>query len=430
MIEIRKTMKGQKNMKKFLAIALALCMVFALAACGQTAAPAASEAPAESAAPEAKEPIKLTVWVGDNYPAVTEKMIESFKAAYPDETFDITIGIESESTCKDTILTDPEAAADVFTFADDQLNELVNAGAIQKVEMNVDTITAANTAGAIAAASVDGTLYAYPMSASNGYFLFYDSNFFTEEDVQSLNNMCEKAAAEGKSVGMQFGADGGWYLYSFFKGAGLNMAVNEDGVTNSCDWNNETGVAVCQGILDLVATGAFIADATSNLVSGAADGSVVALVDGTWDSGAIQEAFGDGYACVKLPTFNVNGEAVQMSSFAGYKLIGVNPHSANVGWAMLLAEWLTNEENQVLRFEDQGDGPSNVNAAASDAVAANPALAALAAQSEFATVQRVGGNYWTNAATLGTILSNGNPDGTPLNELLDTAVAGITAPVE
>lgn len=417
-------------MKKFLAIALALCMVFALAACGQTAAPAASEAPAESAAPEAKEPIKLTVWVGDNYPAVTEKMIESFKAAYPDETFDITIGIESESTCKDTILTDPEAAADVFTFADDQLNELVNAGAIQKVEMNVDTITAANTAGAIAAASVDGTLYAYPMSASNGYFLFYDSNFFTEEDVQSLNTMCEKAAAEGKSVGMQFGADGGWYLYSFFKGAGLNMAVNEDGVTNSCDWNNETGVAVCQGILDLVATGAFIADATSNLVSGAADGSVVALVDGTWDSGAIQEAFGDGYACVKLPTFNVNGEAVQMSSFAGYKLIGVNPHSANVGWAMLLAEWLTNEENQVLRFEDQGDGPSNVNAAASDAVAANPALAALAAQSEFATVQRVGGNYWTNAATLGTILSNGNPDGTPLNELLDTAVAGITAPVE
>ena len=189
MIEIRKTMKGQKNMKKFLAIALALCMVFALAACGQTAAPAASEAPAESAAPEAKEPIKLTVWVGDNYPAVTEKMIESFKAAYPDETFDITIGIESESTCKDTILTDPEAAADVFTFADDQLNELVNAGAIQKVEMNVDTITAANTAGAIAAASVDGALYAYPMSASNGYFLFYDSNFFTEEDVQSLNTM-------------------------------------------------------------------------------------------------------------------------------------------------------------------------------------------------------------------------------------------------
>ena len=35
-------------MKKILALVLALCMVFALAACGETAAPAASEAPAEA----------------------------------------------------------------------------------------------------------------------------------------------------------------------------------------------------------------------------------------------------------------------------------------------------------------------------------------------------------------------------------------------
>ena len=39
-----------KNLKKFLALALALAMVFALAACGEPA-PAASETPDESAAP-------------------------------------------------------------------------------------------------------------------------------------------------------------------------------------------------------------------------------------------------------------------------------------------------------------------------------------------------------------------------------------------
>ena len=47
---------GGQNMKKLLAMALALCMVFALCACGQSAAPAAapaaSEAPAASAEPE------------------------------------------------------------------------------------------------------------------------------------------------------------------------------------------------------------------------------------------------------------------------------------------------------------------------------------------------------------------------------------------
>lgn len=430
-------------MKRVLALLLTFTLLLAVTACGTGSAPAAnsSQAPApaqdntqnttkEAAPAPSGEVIKLTVWVGDNYPAVTEKMIESFKAANPDKTFEITVGIQSESNAKDTILVDPEAAADVYTFADDQLGDLVNAGAIQPVSLNVDAIKAANGDGAVGAATIDGTLYAYPMSASNGYFMYYNSKVFSADDVKSLNTMAEKAASLGKYVGMQFGADGGWYLYSFFKGAGLDMGLNDDGTTNHCDWNKAGGTDVAQAILDLVATGGFKAGSAADLVAAAGDGNVVALVDGTWDSVAIQEAYGDGYACVKLPTFNVGGKAVQMSSFAGYKLLGVNPHSKNVGYAMMFAEWLSNEENQTMRFEDQGDGPSNKNAAASSAVAANPAIAALASQSQFATVQRVGGNYWTPAASLGTILSNGNPDGTNLQTLLDTAVEGITAPVE
>ena len=118
-----------------------------------------------------------------------------------------------------------------------------------------------------------------------------------------------------------------------------------------------------------------------------------------------------------------------MASFAGYKLIGVNPFSKNVGWAMRFASFMTSEESQVARFESNGDGPANIKAAASASVASNPAIAALATQSQFATVQRVGGNYWTPAATLGTILSQGNPEKTALSDLLSTAVAGITAPV-
>ena len=43
----------EANMKKILALVLALCMIFALAACGQSAAPAATEAPAADAATEA-----------------------------------------------------------------------------------------------------------------------------------------------------------------------------------------------------------------------------------------------------------------------------------------------------------------------------------------------------------------------------------------
>lgn len=399
-------------MKKALALILALSMVFCLAACSGTG--------------DSNETVTLTVWVGENYVDVTNEMVESFKAANPDVTFDIKVAIESESTCKDTVLLDPTAAADVYTFADDQLLELVNNGAIQAVQ-NTESVIAANGAGGIAAATVDGTLYAYPMSASNGYFLYYDSSYFTEEDVQDLMTMCQKAAQAGKTV--SFDMSNGWYLYSFYAGAGLTMVINDDGLTNSCDWNCDVGVSVTQAILDMVATGGMSFEGDAASVAAAQDGTAIATINGVWNSGAMQEAYGENYACAKLPSFTAGGATYQMSSFAGYKFIGVNPYSKNVGWAMKLAEWLTNEENQTKRFEATGDGPANTNAAASEAVGANPAIAALAQQSAYAVVQRVGNNYWTPATTLGEILSQGNPENIDLLTLLNDAVAGITADV-
>ena len=84
----------------------------------------------------------------------------------------------------------------------------------------------------------------------------------------------------------------------------------------------------------------------------------------------------------KLPTYTVAGKQVQMASFSGCKLIGVNPHSKNVGWSMLLAEYLTSEDTQVTRFKQRGLGPSNINASESDEVKADPAISALAAQAK------------------------------------------------
>ena len=95
---------------------------------------------------------------------------------------------------------------------------------------------------------------------------------------------------------------------------------------------------------------------------------------------------------------------------------------------MLLGEWLTNYENQVKRFEMRSLGPANVEAAASDAVQTAPAIAALASQSEYATVQRVGNNFWAPAETFGALMIAGNPSGTAAQELLDIMVQGIVAP--
>ncbi len=398
-------------MKKILALALALMMLLASTALA--------------------EDISLRVWVGDNADeAWINGVIDSFKAAHPENNYTIEVGIVSEGDCSKNVLADPEAAADVFTFADDQFNSLINAGALQQVLIDPETIIEANADGAVAAATgTDGQLYAYPATADNGYFMFYSKEYFTEEDVQSLDRMLEVAAAAGKKVG--FPLSNGWYIYSFFKGAGLEMVINDDGVTNTCNWNatdtDITGVQVVEALLAIAQNPGFINADSDPFVAGVKDGSIIAGVSGTWNANVAQEAWGDNYAAVKLPTFTVAGQQVQMASFAGYKLVGVNPFSEFVGDAMDFAAFMTNEESQLSRFELRGQGPSNKSAAASEAVQAAPAIAALAAQASYATVQRVANAYWTPAATLGEIIANNNPDGTDLQTMLDNTVAGITA---
>ena len=422
-------------MKKYLALATAAMMTLSLAACGgssSSAAPApapaeSSAAPASSEATEAASwgDVTLTMWSAEEDQDLLRQIADGFIEENKDKgNITINIGVQSESSAKDTILVDPTAAADVFAFADDQLNELVAAGALQEVLMNADDVKARNTPASVEAATLNGTLYAYPLTADNGYFMFYDKSFFTEEDVKSLDTMMEKAAGAGKKVSMDVA--NGWYLYSFFGGAGLELGLAEDGVNTVCNWNEAPGADVVQSIIDICTNPGFVALTDADFTGKMKDGTIVAGVNGTWRANDAAEVWGENYAATKLPTYTLNGEQVQMSSFSGFKLIGVNPHSANVGVAMMLADYVTNEANQTLRFEQRGQGPSNTAALAA---CESPALSAVVEQSEFAVLQRVGGNYWTNAETLGSICVAGNPDKIDTQKLVDEAVAGITAPV-
>ena len=367
--------------------------------------------------------VSLDLWCSETpeYQAVMAQIVDNFKAAYPEVDFDITIGAQSESEVKDRVLEDVTAAADVFVFADDQVNDLVNAGALQEVSATYTyDPTQTNSEATVTAASVDGKLYAYPLTASNGFFLYYDSSKFSEDDVASWEALTAKAEELGTKVGMDVA--NGWYLYGFFAGAGCELSMNDDG-SNSCDWNNETGKAVAESVENIASSKGFTAVNNDDALAMLSDGELSAYVSGTWNATAFEEAYGDGYAACKLPTFDVNGTATQMGSYAGYKFVGVNSHSQNVGWSMLLAEYLTNEESQLAIGQATAEGPANTTAASQ---IDSPALAALAAQSEFADQQVVGNNFWTPAESLGKNLVDGASD---VQKVLDDAVAGITQPL-
>lgn len=375
--------------------------------------------------------VKLTIWAEEANWEVTNKMIASFKEKYKNEaTFEIELLQGNEGETKNTLLADVYGGADIFSFADDQLNAMVSGGALAAIP-NADKIKSENLEDAVNSCIVNGTMYAYPMTADNGYFLYYNKQYLTEEDVKTFDGLLAAAERAGKKVTMDWSS--GWYLYSFFGNTGLDFGLNEDGVTNHCNWNSTDGaikgVDIAQALLNIASSSAFKNGGDADLLAGANDGTVIAGISGVWNEVEIKKAWGDNYGAVKLPTYTVAGKQVQMSSFKGYKMMGVNYYSENKEWALKLAEWLTNEENQTLRFTERSQGPSNKNAAASDAVSKVPAIQAVIAQSEFGVLQRVGNSYWGPLSVFGATMAAGNPKGTALQEIMDVMVEGITASV-
>lgn len=430
-------------MKKRLSLLLAAVMTLSLTACGG-GGDSQENGGGGSADAAGGETITLSLWGGESDQEYLAERIEAFKAAYPDQTFDITLGVESESTAKDTILTDVQAAADVYAFASDQTTDLVNAGALLPLNTveealvgvagkSLDDIRSANDPGSIEAVTMNNQLYAFPF-AVDGYFMFYDPDFVTEEQAQSWDTLLDAAQAAGKRVGMVLSS--GWYDASFFYGAGFTTGLNEDGTT-SIDWNGTapsgvTGVQVVKAMQQIAGHPAFMAIADGDIANQIAGGSLCAVISGTWDTEVVEQNFGDDYVAGKLPAYTTEGGTeVQTGSVNSYKCIGVNPHAVNSGWAVILAEFLTNEESQVARFEARSLAPSNIAAGASDAVAANKGVAGLIEQAQFGEIQIVGGKYWDPAKSFGEQIAQGTlpSDDAGIQAALDELVTGITAPI-
>lgn len=416
-------MKVNISFKKALALLAAATLICGAAGCSGTATATPTPSAAPTATPEpVKEKVSLRLWGSQDDQAMLGQMVTSFKAANPDKEYDIKLAVVGEPDAVTRYLEDPNAAADVFAFSNDQLYTFTDAGGLYEITRNKDAIIAANGAGSIEAASVGDSLYAYPMTADNGYFLYYDKSVISEEQAESLDGILEACADANKK--MFFDISNGWYIASFFLGAGGSLTIDEEG-KQVCDFNNENGVKAGEAIKALTAHTAFLTGDDAVLTGGFGD-TIAAGVSGTWNAEAILEKLGENFAATKLPTFTMDGEQIQLGSFGGYKLVGINSLTASPLDAMALAEWITNEENQLLRFQKRAMGPSNINVADSEEVKANIPLAALSMQGQYATSQKdVLNSFWNPAEAFGTAMETKDYSKS-VQQMLDEMVAQIT----
>ena len=339
----------------------------------------------------------LKVWVADAAVDFTNAQIDAFKAANPDyANMNVTVEAVGEGDAASKVITDVSAAADIFGFAQDQLARLVAAGAVEVVEPgNAEIVKAENDAGAVAAVTMGEEMYAYPLTSDNGYFLYYDKSVVT--DPSTLEQILADCEAAGKSFYMELNS--GWYQTAFFFGAGCTLTYDSDNDGNltkcNVDYASENGLKAFKSIIKVAASPAFV---NGSSISNATN--VGAIVDGTWDSEAAKELFGDNYAAAKLPTV----DGYQMSGFGGFKMLGVKPQEdeAKLAACDALAAWLSSGDVQLARYEALGWGPSNLAAQQSDAVKSDVALSALADQLQYTIPQgQYPGDYWNLATGLG-----------------------------
>ena len=389
-------------MKKLLSVVLALAMLLSLA----------SIAFADFSG-------DIKIWVAENTVDFTKEQVEAFKAANPEfANMNVIVEPVGEGDAAGNMITDVEAGADIFGFAQDQLARLVAAGALEEVEPgNAEVVAASNDAGSVAAVTLGETMYAYPMTSDNGYFLYYDKSIVT--DPTDLDKILADCEAAGKNFYMEINS--GWYQTAFFFGAGCELTFDSDDsgalVAMNSTYASDAGVKALKSMIKLAQSPAF---ANGSSVSNATN--LCAIVDGTWDAGAAKDVLGDNYAATKLPTV----DGYQLGGFGGFKMLGVKPQTDDDKLAACdaLAAFLTSEEVQLARYNAVGWGPSNLNAQQNEAVQADEALSALASQLAFCEPQgQYPGDYWGLATGLGdSILADelDNADDAKLLETLQT----------
>ena len=396
-----------------------------------------------------KEKITLTVWGSQEDQEMLKEMCAAYAAANPDKEYKFLFGVQGEGDAADKVLNDVTSGPDVFSFASDQINKLYAGGALARIggaiEANVKEI---NSAGSVDAATItingEDQLFAYPCTEDNTLFLYYDKSVIGEDDLDTLDKLLDAAHAAGKKVHFKLNDDG-WYLSSFFfanPNLGYEVTYDDKMVETavSVNYNNTEGLAVMKALAKYVNHPALVIQTDDGKILAGftpnAEGKVevAAAVSGTWNAKGIKDLLGDNIGATKLPTVEINGEQKQLVTYMGCKLIGVNGYSQNKAEAHKLAQWLTNEENQLKRFETRGFGPSNKNVAKSDAIKNDLIISAVMDQAQYSRAQKgVPSNYWTPMGSLITPFIQMKEDDTlkditdaTLQEYLDALVSEIS----
>ena len=412
-------------MKKILALLLAALMIFSMVACTQEE-PAETQAPGESNPTEGSNPpvapqeITLKVWApaedmaGDNWLA---SRLAAFEAAHPEYKITWVTEVCGEGDAAGLITADPTKAGDVFMYANDQMGTLISAGALSKLGLAASNFVKDNFSDTLinTVTYSDGSIYGIPMS-NNTWFMYYNTDIFTEEDIKTLDGML----AKGK---VSFPMNTAWYGGAFFLGNGGTLFGNGYDAAAGIDFGGQKGYDAAAAMLAFASHPNFVHDTSESGIGMLANGEVGAAFSGSWKYNDLYAALGEKLGAAALPTATIAGEQVQLRAFAGSKAIGVNRHSENAKAATELALFLASEESQLARYQMRGIIPAIKTLADNAEIKTNIiAVAEMAVMNNCSVMQptiAAMGAYWGPVGSFGDNICNGGVTADNIQDMVD-----------
>ena len=358
--------------------------------------------------------INITVWVGEGTEKLTKELITEFNDTNDlGVKFNATVEMVSESKAAGDALSKKDSAADIFCFAQDQLARLVQGQMLMTLGSSSTTfIEENNSADSVEAAKIGGEIKAFPLTADNGYMMFYDKSVVKAEHIGSLEDILDDCKAAGKNFSMNLTKEGGaWYAMSFFYATGCKSEWTIDNTGKFINYddtlNSPEGITALKGIRKVLTSGVYSSSSEASEFNAATKSAV--LISGIWSYKAAKTALGDNLGVAHLPSFWVDaneneqkdeGESYQMVSYLGYKMLGIKPQkdAQRSRYLQALAQFLTNKQSQMKRYQEVSWGPSNKELAA-DSTIDNECLQALkgertVSQGQYPT------NWWSELLTV------------------------------
>lgn len=371
--------------------------------------------------------VTLKIWVPEEEVEITDAMVQKFDEIHDEFNIEYEIAVVGIDEAPANLETDPDTAADIFYTPSGGVADLAAKGLLLPIVKDFETISGELPESALNAVTVDDVNYAVPFSP-NTFFMYYNKDLYTEDEVKSLDTMMAKDLGDGV---YNFGSKmtDSWYTEMYFLGNNGTL-FGEDGTDPSeCSFNDANGLAAGEYLIDLAKNPKYIEDIDGVAGAEFKNGNLGAVTSGAWSAPEFKEALGDKLGAVALPTATIGGNEVQLSNFVDFKTITVKSNTEYPLAAQQLAVYMGNQENSLIRYEEQGDIPVLKSLAESEEIQSDYVAAALNEQASIATNQPSipqMGDYWDPMKALGEGIYYGDVTKNNLQEQLDALVDSIT----